>query len=422
MIDEVRRVRELMDPRFLHSQLDRLQQDGAAPLSDEEYAAAVEELTQASSGPGLAVAFFPRHPGLSMLQSVLETCLRSRRSELLQPADGGDGKQPPTADAELLPDRDVFRKFGPCDPRWISVKIAEGLRMFGARPDFPAQPAPTVDLADDARVVLVGDWGTGLPGAEAVGQQMARELAAAAGRDRHVIHLGDVYYSGWREEYERHFLPYWPHAEGDRSMRSWALNGNHDMYSGGHGYFGFLLRDPRFAGHQGSSHIRLAGRWWQLLGLDTSYVDHDLAGDQAAWVQEQVAGTELRTMLLSHHQLFSAFDPKPNPLGGRLAPTFGERRVDAWFWGHEHRCVVYDETDTVRFASCIGHGGVPVLLSDPGEPLPPGVRYLYQLPAEVQGGNRWGPFGFVVLDFDGPSVLARYINHRGEEHHREQLS
>src|SRR5207237_885587 len=153
----------------------------------------------------------------------------------------------------------------------------------------------------------------------------------------------------WREEYERHFLPYWPHAEGDRSLRSWALNGNHDMYSGGHGYFGFLLRDPRFAGQQGSSHFRLAGRWWQLLGLDTAYRDHDLAG-------------------------------------------------------------------------CIGHGGVPVLLPDADEPVPSGVRYLYQVPGEVEGSHRWGFFGFVVLDFDGPSVLARYVNQRGDEHHREQLA
>jgi 3',5'-cyclic AMP phosphodiesterase CpdA len=292
--------------------------------------------------------------------------------------------------------------------------------MLEAAPQFPDYPAPDVELADDARVVLVGDWGTGLPGAEAVGRAMARELAAAADRDRHVIHLGDVYYSGWREEYEVHFLPYWPHAPGEPGLRSWALNGNHDMYSGGHGYFGFLLRDPRFAGQHGSSHFKLSGRHWQILGLDTAYVDHDLAGQQADWVRDQVAGADRRTMLLSHHQLFSAFEPGTNPLQARLASAFAVGPVDTWFWGHEHRCVVYDETDTVRRARCIGHGGVPVLVPKEGDQLPPGVRYMYE-GVTTDGPDRWGLFGFVVLDFDGPSVLARYINERGEEHYRENL-
>ena len=34
-------------------------------------------------------------------------------------------------------------------------------------------------------------------------------------------------------------------------MTSWALNGNHDMYSGGWGYFDHLLADERFSRQRG---------------------------------------------------------------------------------------------------------------------------------------------------------------------------
>jgi hypothetical protein len=64
----------------------------------------------------------------------------------------------------------------------------------------------------------------------------------------------------------------------------WALNGNHDRYSGGHGYFGYLLHDPRFRGqwrgasadHTLSSYFSLENEDWQLLGLDSAYLNHDL--------------------------------------------------------------------------------------------------------------------------------------------------
>jgi hypothetical protein len=277
-----------------------------------------------------------------------------------------------------------------------------------------------VRIGDDARVVMVGDWGTGLPAAVEVGQQMGRELATAAGRDRHLIHLGDVYYSGWKEEYVHHFLPHWPHEVGDATIRSWSLNGNHDMFSGGHGYFGYLLRDSRFAGQAGCSHFRLENSDWLILALDTSYDDQDLAGTQAEWVLDQVTGWGGKTLLLSHHQLFSAYERTLPTLMERLAPVFSRRPVDAWFWGHEHRCAVYEATEQVRAARCIGHGGVPVFVPPDDAPVPQGVRYEYR-GAEGEGRERWGLFGFVVLDFHGAAITVRYINEKGEEHYREEL-
>ncbi|MBO0708492.1 MAG: hypothetical protein J2P44_09030, partial [Candidatus Dormibacteraeota bacterium] len=212
--------------------MERLRSLGVPPFTGDHYAAALEELNRARGDAASSAAFFPRHRGLSLLQSSLATCIEAGGNDLLQEARTPRGAPSQVADQELRPGLDLFRRFGPCDPGWLGVTVAEGLRLFEARPEFPDRPAPSVELADEARVVLVGDWGTGLPGAQAVGRAMARELAAAAGRDRHLIHLGDVYYSGWKEEYERHFLRYWPHREGEGGLHSWTLNGNHDMYSG----------------------------------------------------------------------------------------------------------------------------------------------------------------------------------------------
>jgi 3',5'-cyclic AMP phosphodiesterase CpdA len=412
-----RRVRDLWDPDFLAVQLRRLQARPRPGLTEEQFAAAAAELaTRPVPGAGVR-AFVPHHPALNLLQTTLETCLRLRGAEALEPPGVADPHLP---DAQLRPGIDVYRQFGPCDPRWIECELARGMRLFEDRPPFPATPAEA-ELADDARVVLVGDWGTGLPAAEAVGRIMGRELEAAAGRDRHLIHLGDVYYAGWREEYLDHFLAYWPHALGDDGIRSWALNGNHDMCSGGHGYFGLLLRDRRFAAQAGSSYFRIAGRHWQILGLDTAYLDQDLAGDQAEWVREQVLGSRLRTILLTHHQLLSVYDQVPGRLRARLGPTLREHPADAWFWGHEHRCLLYAPDPLVRWPRCIGHGGIPMLVPPPNAPLPAGVEYEYRQ-ATVLGPDRWGLFGFAVLDFQGSAVLVRYVNERGEVHHQETLA
>ncbi len=98
---------------------------------------------------------------------------------------------------------------------------------------------------------MVGDWGSGLPHARKVSDQMRSYTlqGLADGRDTNVVHLGDVYYAGFPSEYVDRFLQWWPVRPAEAGdIRSWSMNGNHDMYSGGDGYFDTLLADPRFAG------------------------------------------------------------------------------------------------------------------------------------------------------------------------------
>lgn len=430
-----------MDPGFLRQQLYAIreggaQQPGGNRLPQEAYDEGDAELAAAAARPRGGAPFIPRTATNSLLQSTLTTCIESRADALLKAVPDGLER---LAHA-VLADVQIFRQFGPCDLRWIETKLAEDWAMIEGKPPFPDAPAPPVELARNARLLFVGDWGTGLPGAVAVGQQMRKWIEDGRGREQHAIHLGDVYYSGWREEYETRFLPYWPVQRDEREVLSWALNGNHDMYSGGHGYFGFLLHDPRFRGHwRGdpnhnvpSSFFSLENDDWQVLGLDSGYADHDLAGSQQQWLSEKLA-TGRRTILLSHHQPFSAYDPTVGQLMANKVRAVASpgRPLDAWIWGHEHRCTIYANSPKpyLKFGSCIGHGGVPQLLPDPplqdspspDDPQHASLTWAYTAD-EPADGDDWLRFGFAVADFDGPSVAIRYFDEHGSEANNVTIS
>jgi len=141
-----------------------------------------------------------------------------------------------------------------------------------ARRSVPARLAP-LRIGDRARLVVVGDWGSGIPRARKVADQMRRVIdqGIETGREQHVVHLGDVYYSGWEYEYRDRFLKYWPVRNGEEDrILSWNLNGNHDMYAGGHAFFGHALADPRFKRQEKSSWFSLRNDHCTILGLDTA--------------------------------------------------------------------------------------------------------------------------------------------------------
>jgi Calcineurin-like phosphoesterase len=419
-------VHEILDPAFLRQQLEALRREGTGLLSEEQYRQMSEQLDAADASPASGAdatsgrqAFMPRSANLSILQSTLTACVVSRVELVTKPPPGR------RSFAEfMLGVKDVFRQFGPCDAAWIESVVSKGISLFEGRAPFVDDRAPDVTLSDRARIVIAGDWGSGLPGARAVGERMADAIAEgkSQGRDVHALHLGDVYYSGWKEEYETRFLPWWPVRSADEGVPSWALNGNHDMYSGGHGYFGYLLREPRFAAQAGSSYFCLQTPSWQLLGLDTAYEDAGLAGKQAEWVAGKVRDGGRRTMLLSHHQPFSSYGKEVSPaIVDKLAGA-GVQHVDAWLWGHEHLCCVYerDHHPVATFGSCVGHGGVPVLEREGDRPA--GVAWQFQGAAAHHGQDRWQLFGYAVLDFDGPRIDIRYFDENGALSHAEQVA
>ncbi|AMV18396.1 Calcineurin-like phosphoesterase [Planctomyces sp. SH-PL14] len=215
----------------------------------------------------------------------------------------------------------------------------------------PARPRSMVPerLPNNARIFLVSDFGTGLYGAPVIN----KTVLAGEPFDL-LLHLGDIYYSGTEEEVGERFLRHWPMAAGHVSR---TLNGNHDMYSGGYGYFDVAL--PAF--RQESSYFALQNDNWLLIGLDTAYKDNSIGRKQRHWIDRIVdeAG-DRRLILFSHHPLFSNFKEAGEKLAKGLEHLLVSRRIDAWYWGHEHHCVIYDRHPIFGLRGrCLGNGGMP---------------------------------------------------------------
>jgi hypothetical protein len=378
-------------------------------------------------------SFLSRDATVSNLQSAVERFLRDQKKVEVARSDrrggGGDAVVTDESLAGARPGRDgrrVLDKFSKLDVRWISSLFAMGVRKFHDRHPFPPRPAEPLTIGNQARFVLVGDWGSGVPRARKVAREIRKVLdeGLEAGREQHLVHLGDVYYAGWEYEYRDRFLSWWPVEPGEQErIFSWNLNGNHDMYAGGHAFFDYALKDPRFARQQGSSWFSFRNDHWTVLGLDTAWQEHGLEGDQRAWALGLATGAPGKTMLLSHHQLFSAYEPGGGDmLRRKIAPVLETGRVRSWFWGHEHRCVLYEPHENVEFARCIGHGGVPVYMTHREEdpyPAPASWELRDYLEKKLE---RWALFGFAVLDFDGPEIAVRYIDEDGKECKRERIS
>jgi len=388
-------------------------------------------------------SFISHDPVVSLFQSAMDEYLSASENgepveDVEPPDDRRAGDDPPLVTDRRLEGvaprradgRRLFDQFSVTDARWVSSLFAMGLRKFRNRRPFPTERPVTRPIADTARVLLVGDWGSGIPRAQKVAAQMRTSLdqALAEGRECHVVHLGDVYYSGFEREYRDRFLEYWPVRKDEATkIGSWCLNGNHDMYAGGYAYFDYLLKDPRFNHWQGQfSTFRLQNRSWQIYGLDTAWDDDGLKDPQNTWVRELTGNDPQRNiMLLSHHQLFSAHEQSESRgkvLRDKLGFLLTNPRLRAWFWGHEHRCNVFAPHSGVAYGACIGHGGVPTYMNlGDADPLPAPSRYEYRK-SIVKGLEKWGYMGYTVLDFRPDTIHATYIDEVGETHFEDDIS
>lgn len=391
------------------------------------------------------VAFFPRDPLMSIAQSSLQQYCETRKADqIVERSDeiraASSTGEIPVAEKELSGDlqeflsetrkQRLFSDFELADIGWANCTLAAGIRSWRGRYPFNDKPSTPYRIGNNARVILFSDWGSGLPRAQKVSQEIRKALLdpAAANRDKHVIHMGDVYYSGWAKEYEANFLPYWPVNRGEEDrVSSWTMNANHDMYSGGKGYFDYLLSDVRFKAQENSSFFSLENDQWLLLALDTGYHTkifdpHDLYGAQDEWVRQRLNHAGDKTgILLSHHQPFSAYEKGGEKILEKLQTPLNQGLIRAWFWGHEHRCTFYQGRENIEYARCIGHGGIPFYVTTGALPADRGVIYEYR-----DGFDdlleTWNYFGFVILDFDGDKIHARYLNERGDMHREETIT
>jgi hypothetical protein len=209
-----------------------------------------------------------------------------------------------------------------------------------------------------------------------------------------------------------------------------AINSNHEMYSGGYGYFDIVL--PRF--NQAASYFAMQNKDWLIVGLDTAYVDHNMDPKQVTWLEQLVNGRGHRKVVLfSHQQLFSRLDNQGTGLKAKLDALLAGRTITAWYWGHEHQCVLYDKhADWGLFARCLGNGGIPEarkrevrsaptertdsyvtwkrLEVNPEKPWSPRCLALDGPNPDIKGReNDFVPHAYMTLHFDGPKLTERVL-------------
>lgn len=306
---------------------------------------------------------------------------------------------------------------GDCDPRYLTA-VTNYIKYFKLhRQAIPYRPAASpsdyiIDLPDKCVIALVGDWGTGQQPAVATLQKIADKKPDI------VVHLGDIYYSGTQYEADNYFLKIFQNAFQQKTFsatskpRVFTMAGNHDMYSGGQGYYWLLSQIQ-----QPASFFLLKNRNWQIFSLDTGVRDFDpftvstatptLTDDQLTWLKGNISQGNARTILLSHHPLFSAYEridnkSTNNPLNNQLQDLLP--KITAWFWAHEHNLVIYKEFLNIH-GRCIGHGAFPVGVGEIGRPYGD-VPFFNDYSLGVENGMY--KHGYVMIELKDAAGDATY--------------
>lgn len=293
------------------------------------------------------------------------------------------------------------------------IGLKEKLRTHSGTGVYP--------LPERGQVALYGDW--------AAGTQMACQIAdhIRAAAPAHTIHMGDVYFVGDEDEARENFLgeevpgsPYRAVAFPKGTRRSFALNGNHEMYARGRGYFRRILP----ALDQPASFFALENDHWRVLGLDSGYHSitwpfielllkpdcrlPDAVMDWLATTLARRAGDPPGTIILTHHQPFSYYEAGFPRLIEQIAQVLGGPVL--WFWGHEHWLSVYAPVTPAPglevYGRCIGHGGMPC--EPPGDQRNPETPILIEDHRLLDEGAVLWPNGYAMLSFDGPDLRIDY--------------
>jgi Calcineurin-like phosphoesterase len=378
----------------------------------------------------------PRHKDLQDLHHLSRAPILSYLQKQSQPS------APRLKVAGLMAARHpILASFSPTHLwKWITEYLTH---RIGPRHEFQGYAPSNSDQgiykmegdSVEIRIALAGDWGTGT-------DEAARVAALiTAFKPHYSIHLGDVYYVGDRAEVDENFLGIrnpnnqfepclWPKG----SRGSFALNGNHEMYSRGYAYFDRMLptlgpvTNGRSHG-QKASFFCLENEYWRIIALDTGYnsiglplleyifqPDCALRPELLHWLRTNVQPRRddpRGIVLLSHHQYYSRFDhwyPQP---AKQLAEFFPSPVL--WFWGHEHRLATYNEfgvIDGIRaIGRCIGHGGMPVDLP-PAMPLHSEctVKFIDERQYPNDENLTIGFNGFARLSLQGNRMIIQYVD------------
>jgi predicted phosphodiesterase len=326
-------------------------------------------------------------------------------------------------DQEVQQCRDRLGKFGQCDPRWREAAEQYANYFVVQQKNIPyIRHAALTDfvidgkLGNNARIAIVGDWGTGQDVALLLLKQIERKNPDV------VIHLGDIYYAGTLFEVDNYFWNPWNQIlqlQQNPNRLTFTLAGNHDMYSGGQAFYGLLKKLG-----QPASYFCLRNNSWQLICMDTGLHDSNplgteptmLEATEVEWVRDKLENNGgRRSLLLSHHQLFTAYEKIHDKyfndhLQSQLGPVLSN--VALWIWGHEHNFVVYEKCMGV-LARCLGHGAFPMdPVEIPTTPVWPEVPVNESI--KLAQGSAFYRHGYMILDLNAAGATASYYQDSDE--------
>jgi Calcineurin-like phosphoesterase len=277
-------------------------------------------------------------------------------------------------------------RYGTCDPLWtiaLAIYLAwkasldpVPYKRYSNLNDFVVPLPGKPDLV----IGMIADWGTGLDDAKWLLSEVMKKNPDV------LIHLGDIYYAGTADEDRQNFLNLIDAAV--PNIPIYTLSGNHDMYSGGDPYYWLLTQlnvTPALQPYQQrASYFCLRSANWQILAMDTGLHDCDpftvtgnvtfLDPQEAAWHVDKLTNAGGRqTILLSHHQLFTAFGDgigqgragKPLAYNPELYSVFAPylNNIALWLWGHEHNFEFFNPYLGLQKGRCVGASAIPCLIA-----------------------------------------------------------
>jgi hypothetical protein len=312
-------------------------------------------------------------------------------------------------------------KYQELDPLWALVTGTVWLENLLHKHKFPhGTPAP-VQIPDKVTIALVGDFGTGNFGAnDSPSTKIAKFIPSL--NPQVTIHLGDVYYAGTSGEESSNLLNFWPKG----SIGSFALNSNHEMYSGGYPYFDEAVGGPIFNKLQSPfSFFALENTNWFIVGLDSAYnadvlklyMDGSLGDNAQLPFLRDLARKGKKVIILTHHnglpengiqpatplklftEVMSAFDGAPPPA--------------YWYWGHVHAGVAYNPLkDNNLLCRCVGHSAVPWGFASDLR-ASSAVQWFEKCNAKDSDDPPRVFNGFALLELDGTNLAETFYDETG---------
>ncbi len=302
-------------------------------------------------------------------------------------------------------------------------------------------------LADNAKIGIIGDWGTGGGDAKALLEELLTEHRVDV-----LLHLGDIYFACLEEEMLSNFFN--PLQEifkkTGRQVPVYTIPGNHEYYSSGEAFYQLLDQlnvgfGPDYMQEASYFCLRTENQKWQILGVDSAYREavqdlkvkdkahYDytkyypgLCDSELQWHKHKLEQFDGRNILLSHHGLLSAktvLDDNAGSVTPYMCPALFNQfkgltdKIDLWIWGHEHDfslfknyCELPDDVK-VKQSCLLGGSARDVEIS---ENLPECYKDIVYIgddgkPFELGSNNGYMNHSYAVLDLGAESVAYYQI-------------